>query len=709
MKPYHGRVSIPSASGNFTKYLGEGSSSARDLKKRVGENWRTFSLLQVTWVSLLADSSLGYKPNRTLNKFCLAFANDPIGVISSMSELASLLRDSLKRDENGVSIDTFLIEFKSTPVFKEYLEFYRTHDYKMLRYLLTFLEFGKKISYVDARLDATALRGWYQVEQHLERLTLPTWTKALSAIVHAVCEPWSFDTMLPKHGGGAVSQKGVRGIKAKNQNFYIPNKIRYTYLREHNIFDSADVPYDSTPNGDATSYSGTGSSVSRLHFVPKTYKTSRSICMEPIPYMWAQQAVRLRLEQMISEGLLRHHVTLKDQGTNQRLSRKGSIDSSLDTIDLSSASDSVSWNLVSSLFPSKVLRHLYATRTHTVNIGDVITMDVQKFAPMGSAVCFPVQSIIFSSVVLYISVCKTYGLDWRDPTCLAGSDVKELLKFAVPRRPDARRGDYAPFACYGDDIITDSRLTADVIEALTDLGFSINEDKSFTARYSFRESCGKEYFDGRDVTPFKLRIKTVTQRLSIDTLAGLIDQINLAYDHGLQHTRRALIHIALYFPIEGVRCTSGRNPILFSEDKDASMSIFHERPTNGHLAHRKYDARLEKSYNSQIQRAVSLVEKRNIRSEKRRIARKNGQSRGKIPRIVSHLDTESHIVFQRDEVRSIHVGPVERVRLRVSDDPYRYTLHWRALVDGGSGEEPGEAIPRDDTLRAGVAWRWTAK
>lgn len=668
---YYGRVSIPSASGTFTKFLGEGSASATSLKDEVGpENFRAFVILQAAWVSLLADSRLGLKPNRVINQFAVKFTANPVKTIAQMSELAHKLRKSLVVHSGVVSIDPFLVEFKDTPIFKEYLAFYRTHDVELLQYILSFLEFGKKISYNDPSLNTTALRGWIEVEQKLEGLVLPAWTSGIAAVIRIICETWSSEHMLPKHGSGAVAQKKVQGVRQKNDRFYIPLKLYNTYFREgYDAYQDYAFDTDVSPMGNSAAYDRSGLESARLFFVPKSYKTSRSICMEPIPYMWAQQAVRLWLEEMIASGILKRHVVLKDQSLNQRLSQRGSKNLRLDTIDLSSASDSVSWELVKAVFPAKILKHLLATRTHRVSIEDVFEVDVRKFAPMGSAVCFPIQSILFSSVVLYISVCQTYGLNYKDPMCLKDKDVLGMIQHCYPVRPNPRHGDLEQFAVYGDDIITDSRLTSTVIEALTDLGFSVNEDKSFTSGSAFRESCGEEYFAGGRATPFKLTLKSVDQRMQIETLAGLVDQINQAEDYGYVHCRRALIHAALYHPVEGIKCAKGHmNPILFSDDEDQTMSIRHDAPRNSHLVKRYFD-----------------------------LATADSQS------------AETHERFQRDEVRSISVGANKRRSQKLSSDNYNYVLYWRAQTGVEDPEvEENQGIPRFDTLGTGIRWRWTA-
>jgi len=60
---------------------------------------------------------------------------------------------------------------------------------------------------------------------------------------------------------------------------------------------------------------------------------------------------------------------------------------------------------------------------------------------------------------------------------------------------------------YGDDIICYDRHYASVVSALELFGFVINEDKSFYGEdQPIRESCGKHYYMGLDITPFFVRV-----------------------------------------------------------------------------------------------------------------------------------------------------------------------------------------------------------
>jgi hypothetical protein len=99
---------------------------------------------------------------------------------------------------------------------------------------------------------------------------------------------------------------------------------------------------------------------------------------------------------------------------------------------------------------------------------------------MGNATTFPLQVIIFSSVV---------------------SAVYNLLGIKLER---SRRGSPGNFSVFGDDIIVKTRAYSWVVRLLTLLGFVTNEEKSFSEG-PFRESCGADYYSGMNIRPVFLK------------------------------------------------------------------------------------------------------------------------------------------------------------------------------------------------------------
>jgi len=149
-----------------------------------------------------------------------------------------------------------------------------------------------------------------------------------------------------------------------------------------------------------------------------------------------------------------------------------------------------------------------ATRSRIADVqGEVITLN--KFASMGSALTFPLEAIIFT-------VITSMGVSG--------------LKAPVPARQLAGR-----VSVYGDDIIAPVDNVADVIHYLEAFGFKVNGHKSFWTG-KFRESCGKEYYDGDDVSIIRLRADVPTSRRDAALIRRFTEFRNRAYSSGLWRT-----------------------------------------------------------------------------------------------------------------------------------------------------------------------------
>jgi hypothetical protein len=199
-------------------------------------------------------------------------------------------------------------------------------------------------------------------------------------------------------------------------------------------------------------------SANRMVMVPKTVKTHRPIAAEPTLNGFVQQGVG----RYIRARLKRFGVDLDDQTINQDLA---SIAQSwgLSTLDLSSASDTLCANLVKLLLPPEWFELLDDLRCKSTQYHGRRFL-LSKFSSMGNAYTFELESMIF-----YVLLCSA---------CTAGVS-----------------------SVYGDDLIVHNADYRSTLEILTWAGFSINGSKSFTEGSSFFESCGKHFYDGREVTP----------------------------------------------------------------------------------------------------------------------------------------------------------------------------------------------------------------
>lgn len=225
----------------------------------------------------------------------------------------------------------------------------------------------------------------------------------------------------------------------------------------------------------------------KVGFVPKTAKTHRVIAVEPLGNNYLQKGFDLYLR----ERLRRIGLDLRWQSPNQRMAREGSLDDSeagFVTIDLSSASDSISIGLVSELLPPDWFNILNRVRSPSYVLSkDGSPTRYEKFVTMGNGFCFPLQTLLFASLIIAV-----------DPTAKPGAD----------------------FRVYGDDIIVRKNISERVIRLLAVCGFKTNVRKTFVAG-PFRESCGSNWYRGEDVTP-------MTLDRHLDSLENLFKFINLS-------------------------------------------------------------------------------------------------------------------------------------------------------------------------------------
>jgi hypothetical protein len=659
MQTYGERIKIPSLEGIFEKKL-VSSMFSNQRNKDNYKNRYNLQFLCFAWTSLLADSPISLKPNSVIHNFISKYMSDPTSLIKNYSDLAHRLTKSVTYDDDKNIIVVFIDDMKNTPVFKEYHQFVKTKDASIFRYILSFLTFGKKAYYDSEDFERNAFRAWLEVEDRLASIELPQSVDNLRTIVHWIFKDWSFDTFLPKHGGGAVAEIGVLGVNAKNLNFTSNPAIDYLYLRKNNLFQYLESDLSCLPLDEANRPKSRVSS--RLHFVPKDCKTARSICMEPVVVQWAQQGVRLEYERYLKTSVLKRHVCLSDQGMNQRYAQYGSETTLLDTLDLSSASDSVAWELVKAIFPAKVLKHLAATRTSIVELPDGREFPVRKFSPMGSSLCFPVQTTIYSAIILMVSMARNLGRDWRQSGCFHDVDLDKLYAITYSSQFQKTRRLH-PFTAYGDDLILDQRISSSVVELLQSLGFVVNVSKSFFKNDAYRESCGKHYLFGIDVTPIYCKTKKLSKSVSIESMVSLVEMANRSFDYGYLCLRRTIINYCLYRPIKGLKAV-GRNPILFSNNIDDSFSILSEHPVNKHLKLRKF--------------CFSKV-----------------------------LDVDSTSQrYQRSEVLRISLGPLRKPKLLKKFDNYRYTLWWNSRYNGVGTDNLLSVPVKTDALGVGIRWEW---
>ena len=257
----------------------------------------------------------------------------------------------------------------------------------------------------------------------------------------------------------------------------------------------------------------------KVVLVPKTLKTPRVIAMEPTAIQYVQQALLAAFRDgMDQDRILSMFVSLNDQVPNQELCRRGSLDGDLSTLDLSEASDRVSNQLVRELtkYHPWLSKALDATRSRKADILGK-TIRLSKYASMGSATCFPIETLVFLT-------CVFVGIEQALKRSLRRRDLYDYL---------------GSVRVYGDDIIVPTTMTGSVIESLELYGFKVNHRKSFWTG-QFRESCGKEFFRGEDVSVTRVRSYLPSSRKHAREVVSTVALRNNFFLAGMWNTARHL-------------------------------------------------------------------------------------------------------------------------------------------------------------------------
>jgi len=534
---------------------------------RYGKNEDFLKFFVLSYMKLLCDSPLkdshGDKPVGLYAAFYKRLTNIPL---ATTIKLFSSFSHEILSNEYSTGADSSTRVFhefmKETPIFKEYLTWTKTGQPELLKYVLTFLLYGKKLEYTDDTFDATAFRGWLEVEEKLRTLVLGSDdVSILRNIIRVLLPPLQVDFLAPKFGPGKVAERGVEHVFDKLNSLRWHPRLAYAFARSR--------PGRGLDEGfsrcEAVEEQGDRSRDSaRQKFVPKDITKSRTISMEPNLFMYFQQEVMRWMVNSMDHGLISRFVNLRNQSGSQQAALHGSTYFSTDTIDLASASDSVSVELVRSVFPPDYLFYMMATRSSLVELYDSSrTVSVYKFAPMGSAICFPTQCIIFTAVCIYAAM----AVSSTESTGIKGFTENLIKKFIKTRFWRSRSsstpftGRFEPPVVYGDDIAVDSRTTDEVISILGRLGFTVNRSKSFTGSQSFRESCGVFAFEGEDVTPVLFRLPFFKRgNWDAKVYASFIGSINWLRDNKYHHVAS--------FHLSALKSYGFRSPLPFSTRRE---------------------------------------------------------------------------------------------------------------------------------------------
>lgn len=355
--------------------------------------------------------------------------------------------------------------------------------------------------------------------------------------------------LVPKHGPGATADK-FRGNGKYNTSIWTSRLERYFPCGEY-LFPSVS---HFAEHYDGITYLEPGSEIPvRVISVPKTMKTPRIIAIEPTAMQYAQQSVLEPLVDLIeNDSLLSHLIGFTDQGPNQVLAREGSFNKDLATLDLSDASDRVSNQLVRAMlhnFPN-LNGAVDACRSRRADVPGYGVLRLAKFASMGSALCFPFEAMVFLT-------CVSLG-------------IERSLKTRFTKRSELFDS-LSGVRIYGDDIITPIDSVFSVVDTLEHFGARVGASKSFWIG-KFRESCGKEYYDGYDISIVKVRRLLPTSRRHAPEVISAVSLRNQLYYAGYWSAVKwldlYLEKILKYFPwVTDQSSVLGRNSFLGYESQ----------------------------------------------------------------------------------------------------------------------------------------------
>lgn len=221
--------------------------------------------------------------------------------------------------------------------------------------------------------------------------------------------------------------------------------------------------------------------------VPKSAKTNRTIAVEPRGNAFLQKG----FGGYFRDRLRKAGQDLNDQSRNQELAAKA-FSQHLATLDLKAASDTVSTELVYQLLPLDWACELDRLRSRSAKMPDGSILRLNKFSSMGNGFTFELESLIFWALAQSVSDLGSRGV----------------------------------VSIYGDDLIVDRDDVTILHEVLTFSGFELNETKSFVDG-PFFESCGKHFYEGRDVTPIYQKELVCSDDLSLIRLGNRIMRLAL--------------------------------------------------------------------------------------------------------------------------------------------------------------------------------------
>jgi len=408
-------------------------------------------------------------------------------------------------------------------------------DISAIKHVRQILYFAYKLELpYDERSVKNVLESFIAVDNEIKNLRIDA-TDAVIEVARTYvtrtlsgCCPWD---IIPKHGPGSVSTGERGGEKTHFSRVYADLDSRYPFTE----YFHASLSHTADHVNRLEQLEELSIGTAKVVLVPKDSRGPRLISCEPLEKQWIQGGQQRKLYNHLERcRFTAGHVNFTDQTVNRRLALESSKTQEFVTLDMKDASDRVSLVLVEQLFQgTEWYQALVASRSAQTRLPDGSVVVLGKFAPMGSAVCFPVEALCFYALAIGVLVVYRQ-IPWR----VAAASVW----------------------VYGDDIICRSEDYAALLNHFPRYGLAFNPGKCCTSGF-FRESCGCDAYKGVDVTPIRLR-KVWNHRKPNDAtqLVSYVELHNSMYQAGY---RRSCTYIrkmveALYGPIPDVEYMRSR-------------------------------------------------------------------------------------------------------------------------------------------------------
>jgi len=369
------------------------------------------------------------------------------------------------------------------------------------------------------------------------------------------------ESLVPHHGPGSTADRLTGNRKYDQRKVCWPKRLEKHFSPGICIFNTEESYYQSD-----VAVTEVGESCElpvRVITVPKTLKTPRIIALEPTAMQMAQQSVKdFIVDKLESSRLTAGHINFTDQSINRELALSSSVSRRFATLDLSAASDRVHKDLVwRMLRVHPQLRSLvFTTRSTRAKLPDSEPIVLNKFASMGSALCFPIEAMFFTVLLV----------------------MARLEHKALPATYDNVYRVMRQIYVYGDDIIIPTNEVEVAVRTLSEFGNVVGLKKSFSTGH-FRESCGMDAFLGYNVTPIYMRNPIPSTSSDASAIISTVSTINQLF-------RRGFITLSSYLKQEVERVV-GNLPTVSPNSEGLGFSL-EVQPTDS--IRRRYNRALQR-------------------------------------------------------------------------------------------------------------------